>query len=193
MRYLWVDAGNDPNFDLGDQHGIDGYFMPLFGERTTRDTLRQIREGGHAAGVYVGHGWFPLLTAAQYATQVYAEYERVLVQGLRLQVNLEQHDPVYIIDVLERLRAKRSNLPLSWTLEGMQGGWAAQIATDVVAARVRVVPQAYTGSMERMAEDAVLRDLLRAGYPESSVSLFYDAAALARGWQGYAFTQGRLP
>jgi hypothetical protein len=47
--------------------------------------------------------------------------------------------------------------------------------------------------MERRESDMVLRDLTKRGFPESSVSMFYDAAQLGVGWDGYAFTQGRLP
>jgi hypothetical protein len=63
----------------------------------------------------------------------------------------------------------------------------------VVGARVRVVPQCFIGNMERRESDMVLRDLTKRGFPESSVSMFYDAAQLGVGWNGYAFTQGRLP
>jgi hypothetical protein len=47
--------------------------------------------------------------------------------------------------------------------------------------------------MSPRAEDQVLRNLTRRGFPETSVSLFYDAAALPRDWDGFAFTAGRLP
>lgn len=197
MRYLWVDAGNDPNYVTGNRHGIDGYFMPLADSRTTQAKLIEIKFRGYAAGVYVGHGWWQPLSATALVEKVWTEFLKVRVPALRLQVNMEQHDPDYIIDVLEGLRAKSATLPLSWTMEGMQGGWASSIAARVVAAKVRAVPQGFWGADGQIegdwAEDAVLRDLTKAGYPESSVSLFYDAENLPRGWQGYAFTQGRLP
>ena len=63
----------------------------------------------------------------------------------------------------------------------------------ILAARVRVVPQAFHGNMARVESDQVLRDLTRRGFPESSVSIFYDAAALGHNWDGFAFTEGRLP
>jgi hypothetical protein len=64
----------------------------------------------------------------------------------------------------------------------------------VLAARMRVVPQAYTGNMGHIAENAVYLDLLARGFPESSISLFYDAALFPiQEFDGFAFTMGRLP
>lgn len=59
--------------------------------------------------------------------------------------------------------------------------------------KVRVVPQSFVSNMNRRESDQVLRDLTRRGFPESSVSLFYDAANLGSDWDGFAFTMGRLP
>jgi hypothetical protein len=197
MRYCWVDAGNDPNYDKGDLHSIEGWFMPLWDARTTKGRLLDIQARGFSPGVYVGHGWVSIDDPQQYADRVYAEYQRVFVPYLRLQVNLEQHEPEKIAQTLEALRAKKTGMQLSWTLEGMQGGWAGSIAARVQAAKVRVVPQSFWGASGRIdgryAEDMVLRDLTRRGYSESLVSLFYDAKALPRDWQGFAFTMGRLP
>jgi hypothetical protein len=79
-------------------------------------------------------------------------------------------------------------------MESMQGGWMDdEMVAAVLKARIRVVPQAYTGDMRPIAQDAALRDLLRRGFPETSISLFYDAAALPLDWDGFAFTMGRLP
>jgi hypothetical protein len=40
----------------------------------------------------------------------------------------------------------------------------------------------------------VMRELLRAGFPENIISGFYDAALVtpSSGWDGFAFIQGRL-
>jgi hypothetical protein len=194
MRYVWVDAGNDPNWDKGVQHRITGWFMPIFDARTTRETLNNIRSRGLVAGVYVGHAWFPDLTPQQLVDKISAEYKRLAVPGLRVMFNLEQHDPEYIVQVLERWRVKHPNVGTSWSPEGMQGGWMdPTFVKRVVDCRVRVVPQCFIGNMERRESDIVLRDLLDRGFPASSVSMFYDGSQLGYGWDGYAFTMGRLP
>lgn len=198
MRYLWVDAGNDPNFTRGAKSGIDGYFMPLFDARTTKAQLQGIRDRGLAAGVYVGHGWWQPISAQALADKVFTEFQRVRVQGLRLQMNHEQKDAAYILANLSALRAKDPTLPLSWTLEGKQGGWfTPSFVQALIDLSVRVVPQSFWGAEGRIdgryAEDMILRDLTRRGLPETLVSLFYDGADLPRDYQGYVFTQGRLP
>ena len=63
----------------------------------------------------------------------------------------------------------------------------------VLACRVRVVPQAFIGNMARVESDATLRDVIRRGFPENVVSVFYDAKQLGVNWDGFAFTMGRLP
>ena len=43
MRYTWTDAGDDPSYDVGDKHGIDGYFFPMFDSLTTRENLQDCK------------------------------------------------------------------------------------------------------------------------------------------------------
>lgn len=194
MRYVWVDAGNDPNWDKMAQYRMTGIFMPMFDARTTPAMMAQIKNRGYAPGIYIGHGWFAPITPKDLVAKVAAEYKRVYVPGLRVQFNLEQHDPNYIAETLERWRAGHKTVGTSWTPEGMQGGWMSpDFVKRVVATKTRVVPQCFVGNMDRRESDMVLRDLTKRGFPESSVSMFYDAAQLGVGWDGYAFTMGRLP
>lgn len=200
MKFVWTVAGDDPDFNNGDKHGIDGYFYPAFDSVTTVGQLKVTAERGYKVGLYVGAGWWNGLSPAQYAQKIAAYYlsmrEKTGIGDLRLMLNLEEHDPARIIAILEAVRAKLPKVGLSWSPEGMQGGWMdPAFVARVVSARVRVVPQAFIGDMTRRDESLVLRDLIKAGFPESSVSLFYDAAQLPplRDWSGYAFTEGRLP
>lgn len=201
MKFIWTVAGDDPDFNNGDKHGIDGYFYPLGDAVTTPAQLKATADRGYVTGVYVGAGWYDNLTPGQYVAKVAAALIALRtksgVLGLRLMVNLEEHAPDRIIAILEGLREKLGNkVAISWSPEGMQGGWMSSgFVARVVSARVRVVPQAFISDMTRRDESAVLRDLLKAGFTEASVSLFYDAAQLPplRDWSGYAFTEGRLP
>jgi hypothetical protein len=194
MRYVWVDAGNDPNWDKMIQYRMTGIFMPMFDARTTQAMMKTIQARGYAAGIYVGHGWYAPISPADLVAKVAKEYARVQVPNLRVMFNLEQHDPAYIAEVLERWRAGHKTVGTSWTMEGMQGGWMTQdFVLRVIATKTRVVPQCFVGNMDRRESDMVLRDLTKRGFPEALVTMFYDAAQLGVGWDGYAFTQGRLP
>lgn len=196
MRFVWTDAGDDPSWDTGDKHGIDGYFMPMFDSLTTREFLRdEVKARGHVAGIYLGHNWpQEQLPPAQCAKAVSDEYKRCLVPGLRVMFNMEEQQPEKIADTLEEWRKLHPTVPTSWSSEGMQGGWMhPDFVERVLDCRVRVVPQAFTGNMTRRESDIVKSDVVRRGFPESVVSVFYDAAQLGLGWSGYAFTAGRLP
>jgi len=205
VRYVWTDAGDDPDVTHGDTFGINGYFMPMFDSVTTKAYLRdEIAAKGHAVGIYIGHGWPQYVgkTPAQIAAVVSAEYARLFVPGLKVQFNLEEHDPEFVASVLEEWRKLRPVTNTSWTMEGMQGGWMGPVTTFVdpshfvqriLECRVRLCPQCFIGNMARRESDVVLRDLTRRGFPEHIISPFYDAANLGVGWDGFAFTFGRLP
>jgi len=209
MKNLWVDAGNDPDFNKGDQHKIDGYFLAMFDSRTTLTQLQAIKAKGHTCGIYMVTNWpqFVGKSPTEIAAIVNSEFQRVLLSGLRVQFDMEEHDPEKIATVLEEWRKLQPKINTSWTMESFQGGWMSpSFVSRMLACKVRIVPQFYKGNMgavddpwgllaEQVAQDMALRDLTRRGFPESLVTGFYDAATLPQGtpWDGFAFTQGRLP
>jgi len=194
MRFTWTVAGDDPGYDKCRGHGITGLYAPMFDVLTNRAYLQTFKNEGFSNGLYLGHNWFPALTAAQLAAKVVAEYKRIALPDTRLMLNLEQHDPAYIAECVERVRAALPKVNLSWSPEGMQGGWMDPVFVQrILACRVRVVPQAFHGNMTRVESDQVVRDLVRRGFPIDIISVFYDAAALGHNWDGFAFTEGRLP
>ena len=194
MRYVWTDAGDDPDLAVGDRHGINGYFMPIFDSVTTVPLLYHIKSKGHAVGLYVGHGWLSSLTPKAAAAKASSEYKRLSVPGLRFQWNLEEHDPTRIIEILREWRRLHPQVGTSWTLESMQGGWMDPLfVAEIIQLKVRVVPQCFQGNMTTVAQDIVLRNLMRRGFPEALVTCMYDAANLPAEWDGYTFRMGRLP
>lgn len=196
MRFAWTVAGDDPDWATLKRHGITGLYAPLFDSLTTPAYLREFQQRGYVAGLYLGHNWFPGVSAHHLAEKVNAEYVRLSkgLKDVRVMFNWEQHDPNDIAGGLERWRQLQAKVNTSWSPEGMQGGWMSpDFVQRVLACRVRVVPQAFVGNMQRRESDMVLRDLTRRGFPENIVSIFYDAAQLGANWDGYAFTAGRLP
>ena len=204
MRFVWTVAGDDPDYGNCKKHGVNGLFAPMFDTLTTKMYLRTFRaQGFPIVGLYVGHNWFPALSAEQLAAKVVAEYKRLVfasgegdpaLRDIRLMMNLEQHDPVFILKCLTAIRKALPNVGLSWSPEGMQGGWMDDgFVLGITALRVRVVPQAFIGNMSRVESDQTLRNLLNRGFTKDQVSIFYDAAQLGVNWDGYAFTEGRLP
>jgi len=203
MKNLWVDAGNDPDFNKGNQYNIDGYFLALFDSRTTKTQLETIKARQNVFGVYMvtpnesGTPWemFFGKTPAEVSKIVSDEYKRLNVKGLRVQFDIEQKNPNFIAETLEEWRKLQPAVNTSWTLEAGQGGWfSPTFVTRVLACRVRIVPQCYNGAMTEVWDTlSYARDLTKRGIPDSLISPFYDAAHLPVGWDGFAFTQGRLP
>lgn len=203
MRFVWTDAGDDPDWGVGDRNGITGYFAPIF-DPLTDSVIEEAVHRGKIAGIAVPHLQLKG-TPDEIADQVSREYDRlsklVPTVKLRVSLNFEEHDPDLVADRLEAWRERKRFVPTSWSPEGMQGGWMnADFVHRVLACNVRVVPQAYagagrdaTGKMKRRESDVVKANVVRAGFPENIVSCFYDAAQLGQDWDGYAFTMGHLP
>lgn len=193
MKYVWTVAGDDPDYAHGARYGINGYFWPMFDNLTTRENLQETRSRGYAVGIYLGHDWLQG-SGAVVAAKVNEEYKRVAIPRLKVMFNLEEKEPDWIVDVLEEWRKLKPSVSTSWSMEGMQGGWmTSSFVRQVLACKVRVVPQCFTGDMRRRESDVVKADLVRRGFPEHIVSCFYDAQQLGLDWDGFAFTLGRLP
>ncbi len=203
MRFIWTVAGDDPDYGNCRAHGITGLFAPLFDGLTTNAYLRGFNAEGFIAGMYLGHNWFPALGPVALADKVVAEYKRLTnasgegdpaLAGVRLMLNLEQHDPEFILACVTRVRKQLPIVGLSWSPEGHQGGWMSpEWVAAMVAQKVRAVPQCFVGNMARRESSAIVADLVLRGWPFTSVSPFLDAAQLGTDWEGYAFTEGRLP
>jgi len=207
MRFAWCVEGDDPDFAEGDRHSIDGYFYPMDDALTTTSEVQKatLWSGGRAVGIYYGHNWHPTFTPGQIAAFIRGEYKRVTKNGtvlkqLRVMYNEEEHDPTKILAVLSQVRSALPGVGLSWSPEGMQGGWMSpEFVAEITRLRVRVVPQNFWGADGSIqgdwAADAVLRDLLKRGFKSEQVSLFWDGKTIDkyRNAEGFVFTMGRLP
>lgn len=202
MRALWIDAGKEPDFTKAKREGMTALYLPV---SDPMDDLRrrasEIRNHGYAVGAYMAHndGW-PQFWGLDGKSTAEKMYELVSSIGgkVKTQYDIEQHTPddyKYVLETLTRHRTLAPKADLCWTMEGHQGG---SMARDFVAAilklRVRVAPQCYDAPMENVWDTLEMaRDLARAGFPDALISPFYDAAKLPKWWQGFAFTQARLP
>ena len=199
MRALWIDTRADCDWQRAATHRITALYYPV--TDPVKDVKRRVAESaahGYASGVYMAWNWpeFSGLTGIGMAEMMHSLVAQVEQGGVpvKVQFDYEDHDPVQIRGMLSRWRALRPKQDTSWTLEPWQGGWmTTEFVQAIIALKIRVVPQFYAGNMQPVAQDMALRDLTRRGFPESIVSGFYDAAALPSGWDGFAFSQNRLP
>ena len=204
MRYLWVDEGNDPDWAKVTAYRINGLYFAIFDPRLTKTYVDAVKMRGYAVGLYMAWNW-PQTKNLSGPEQMELMNQRLLtIMGgqaniqkshPKVQWNNEAHDPEMIASGLERWRQLRPTQDTSWTLEGMQGGWfSPEFVTRLLATKTRIVPQCYNGAMTKVWDTlAGARDLTKRGIPDGLVSPFYDAAHLPEYWDGFAFTQGRLP
>ena len=197
MRALWIDSGNDPDWVKIANHGFTHLYFDLFDPRITRAYLDAVQAKGYGQGLYMVTNWpqFAGKTGAEIAKIVSERITACAYTNTRMQFDIEEHDPDLVLAILREWRRLRPNHNTSWTMESFQGGWMSPaFVTEIVnVLRVRVVPQYYTGSMDRIAHDMGLKNMLKAGFPMNMVTGFYDAADLPlSGWDGFAFTMGRL-
>lgn len=204
MKAVWVDAGNDANWEKLAQHGITAEFYAANDPpEDVRRRLGESKNRKHGSGVYTAWNWIE-----DERGETYAEWTNGLVLQIvpsptpsfpKVQLDHEEHDPDQILRMLRRWRELRPTTDTSWTFEGWQAGWMSDaFVKEVISHRVRLVPQLYTGDMRegyiiRYDSLACVRELTKRGFPDTLISPHYDARALPYGWDGFCFTQGRLP
>ena len=204
MKSLWVDAGNDPDWAKVESHQITHLFFALYDPRVTRSYLSDVAAKGYGTGVYVvstsdsNSAWAEFGPAGKsFADKVSAKVTPLIVSPSKpkVQLDMEEHDAVRVLEALEQFRMLHPKQDVSWTMEAGQGGWMTPEFVDaVLKCKVRLVPQCYNGAMTEVWDALTFaRDLTKRGFPDSIISPFYDAAHLPVGWDGFAFTMGRLP
>lgn len=200
MRFLWVDENNDADYIRGAREGFTGYFFSLQDPRVTKTYLEAQKWLTAHIGVYAAWNWpeFDPLTPEQQGDLLAQKVKAISwlpTTGPKVQWNDERHEIDKCIRVLERFRQHQPKRDLSWTLEGHKGGlFTPAHVQRLLALKVRIVPQLYNGPMTQVWDSlAIARDLTKRGIPDALISPFYDAKSLPYWWDGFAFTQGRLP
>ena len=196
LYFVWVDEGNDPDYDKLAAHGISGVSLSI--REATPEKLADVAAHGFQTGVYFAWNWYPDATAAQLADTISAALQHLAPNSPpeqpRVCCDIETHDTEYLLAFFRRWRQHRPRRLTDFALEGFQGGiFSAAAVRELVALKVNMVPSNYTGSMAAFAADRVALDLAARGFPTDLLFGFYDGAALPINWQGYVFTQGRLP
>lgn len=208
VRNLWVDANNDLDPAKAKANAITAAYFDIRDPRVTLNYLKAVLAEGFAPGVYAAWNWPEIpydppyigtLKGRIFATWLSAELERI-APGTppdlpAVCIDIETHDVPFIVGCLQQWRKHRPHRMTDWTLENHQGGLFKPADVLHITAAVRyTVPQCYEGAnMRPVSSLESARDLAAAGFPWPFLVGFYDAAALPDWWQGYAFTQGRLP
>jgi hypothetical protein len=198
VRACWLDAGENPNGVVLDPHGITEICWDAHAPFTTMEKIDGWRSK-YAQRIYVAQNWNGLSAdgLATYTSNLVNELggDRPTPNGrLGVDVNIELHDPVYMLAFLAAWRKLRPQRDTRWLLEGLQGGWFAKTLVDTVNAdpNLRVLGEAFAGDMYPYDPDAVRSNLVNYGIARGRAAVVYDAAKLGAYWDGCCFTQGRL-
>ena len=201
MRTVWVNAGNDPDYEKLKSHGITLVQFDVRDPRLTVPYLDAVKAKGYEIGVYAVWNWDETknLSGPEFATWTSEQLKRIKPADWasfgNVCLNIERYEPGYVLGALRQWRQHRSKVVTDYTLEGHKGGIFTVAQWLEIGMRVRyVVPQCYNGAMTQVWDSyAMTLDLVSHGLPFSKIRPFYDAARLDHWWDGYAFTQGRLP
>jgi len=207
FRAIWIDEGSDADRAKLRAHDITEPFYSVRDPRVTLAYLDNVQSEGFDPGIYAAWNWPETginppyegwTKGAAFATWLSKQLARIAPNAPShfptVCADIETHSVLFILGFLSQWRKHRAARVTDWTLEGFQGGLFSPIDTlKIAAANVRIIPQLYAGDMRPLAADRVALDLVAHSFPPARIFGFYDAAALPGRWEGYAFTQGRLP
>lgn len=193
LRALWVDENNDAELDRIKPFGFTRLYFSARDTRVTDVFLSYYVKKGYKVGIYRDALWDGYPEPEKWADMLDADVKRLGNIAPRVLVDIERHDPGWVVKFLRRWRALQPTVPTAWTMEGYQGGWMVSIKPDILKAHIRLVPQCYMGNMTPYNVNEVIQDLVKRGFAFSTISPMHSAQALPIGWSGFVFRQGLLP
>lgn len=205
MKACFVDHGNEANYDLLKRHGVTEVLYPTQNSPVSAALCQKAKDKGFDVSLMVAWGWTGAgTTGKSFAEFCDRELKRIgwagnpkLVADIEKGAGLDDVRYVdYVVDFVTRWRQLRPTRATDWTLESLQGGLfngRGQAVAAIVQANVGIVPQFYTGDERPIAADVACKDLLAYGFPQHRLRGFYLARDLPVGWDGYAWSQGKLP
>jgi len=203
-RNCWVEAGNDADYTKFKMYGITSAYFDIRDQRLDMRYLRNVASIlGGPPGVYAVSSWFPQFEGPTFADWVSARLTEIgagpksPVNVPKVSLDMETKDIAgFVVPALQRYRALRPKRVTEWTLEGLQGGlFTPALIAAIIRCNVTVAPQCYNGKMLPYAPDVVKDNLVRAGFPTTSVECVYASKAIdyLSGWNGTMFPMGELP
>lgn len=194
MRAVWIDAGNKPEGQVLSRHGVRTVAFAA-NDLTVSEALIDSWRRVFSVAIYRAQNWDDA-APDELADELSLDVQRLGgdTKQLWAHVDIELHDPAYMVAFLAEWRQRRSLRPTWWTLEGFQGGWFTPELLNAIRQddHLALLPQAFEGDMTPLDPDGVRANLVNCGVPRSKVAVCYDAARLSEWWDGLAFTQGRL-
>jgi hypothetical protein len=109
-------------------------------------------------------------------------------------LNYEQDDAAgWLLPMLRRWRAHSPRRTTAFVVNAHKWPVYAAVAPAIAGLAVSVVPECFSGSMERVESAAEVQGWAAVGGSSLDVYPMLDGAQLGAEWDGVAFTMGHLP
>jgi hypothetical protein len=223
MQAIWIEEGDDWDPWKLRANGVQAIYNDIRAEFDPVGKSERARLQGMRAGLYWGASWgernYEGDGFAHYISDMIGTYEKAWTTarlGLQCEFQLDietlngidhSEDDAWLRAFFTEWRKIRPLKVTSWTMESFQGGpytWMSKELVSLINSdpNLVVVPQLYIGNMRPVDSAAALRNMTHlrcpdgtvTGIQEDRVQFFYDAAnPLPVGWQGFLYTNRRLP
>jgi hypothetical protein len=197
-------CGGGPKWPDGEKlkrAGVQRLYYEANNPQIDAPFFNQLRQWGYEVGSMRDPSWDGYRdTPTQFIAKVNGDIARFApknAQGRRPQLaimlDIERHDPAYVLACLEAFRDTQPGRNVIWTCEYHQAGWFPPDLIDAINGypQLRVLPQCYWGSMEGVVSDAAaLRDLTSVGVHDGQVCFFYSCReAIPHDWNGALYVE----
>lgn len=100
--------------------------------------------------------------------------------------NIEIHNSEFVEDTLRYHRQIFPHGPISWAMEGLQGGWFEPSLVRTINKDINCVAVAenFYGNMQPIGISKVRGDLIKAGIVPTRAKVFYAPPDIPDGWDG---------
>jgi hypothetical protein len=198
-----------PPWDKFKSLGIKDIYFPILAKDLTTghynfnqrevnpDYRRGVNSQSFGYRLYLDPSWVSLINAKEIVELMRSA--SVMVGGVAgHQYNIEYHDPKLVADVLKNHRLDFPIGPVSWALEGFQGGWFSQNLVDTINndSNCVTVPESFYGNMFPNDTPPFIQlrhDLITRGVNPNRVKVFYNGAKpLPDNWDGCILSEETL-
>lgn len=160
------------------------YYDPAYGKffLNTDELTQNYREGvnsqGFQYGLYTCWNWQSAYSDPKVMAGDMADAMETVGNVAAAMYNDETHSSSRILALLKAHRTKEPHGPLSWALEGMQGGWFTSPLVNWINSDTNCVcvPESFEGDMTPINVGQVRTNLINAGINGPRAKVFLDAS-----------------
>jgi hypothetical protein len=190
-----------PNGDKLTRAGVKRCYFEANNPDVNAKFMQQMRGWGYEVGVMRDPVWNNYNdTPQQFIARVNADIDRLAPKRpdgrrpqLAVMLDIERHDPAYVLAALSAFRDSQPGRNVVWTMEYHQAGWFTPDLIDYINGypQCKAVPQLYYGDMSNTVDShASARDMAAAGVADARLCFFYSLRVPApHDWDGVLYLE----